>query len=366
MRLIYLASAVSSLVLTACSPGGNPADEPDAGEVVQGGALDDCLDLGGDLEEVSVIDNNVVIAHGEIRSFALSSAGQIAVGSTDGAIKLWSILDPNDPTTTGNGVGYDASFGEGTPVFGALAYTADGSWIAGGSEVGEVSVWSTTTGDNLGAITVGELAITSVAPSPTGDRVAFADASFAGNVRVWNRASGEVSDALVTELWAVNALAWVPSTGALVLAGDWYGVPMVELRDAADPTVVIGSWLNDIEPVTGTILDIALTADESRVVFAGNGFVGDVDLASLADPEPSGRLLPNEHLASSVALTPGETYAVSAGDDGMVRVFDRDTLADRVELAVDGLVAVHIDTATDQIVTAHMDGHIRLIRCAGQ
>lgn len=365
MRTICLTTSIFSLLLTACGTddGPNP-DDPDGGGAVIESALDDCLGEGGTLGEISDIDNNVVVAHGDIRSLALSSGGQIAVGSTDGAIKLWSILDPDDPLTTSNGVGYDAAFGEGTPVFEALGYAPDGAWIVGGNEVGEVSAWSATSGENLGSVQPSELPITSVAVDPSGERVAFSDTSFAGGVRVWNRSSGELSEPLQTELWAVNAVAFVPSTGALVLAGDWYGVPMVELRDAANPTLVVGSWMTEISEFTGTILDVAITADESRVVFAGLSFVGDVELASIGTEEASGRMEIGDHLASSLALTPAESYAITAGADGAVRVWDASSLATGVELPIAGLVGVRTDANTGQIVTAHADGHIRLIGCA--
>jgi len=356
-RVVCLALAV---LATACGtddpdPGVDPPG-PDADVALTG--LDGCFAGGGALSETATIDNNVVVAHGQIRAMAFSATGQMALASTDGAIKLWSIHGDAQGTLAPE-VGYDAAFGEGNPPIGALAYAPDGSWIASGRENAVVNLWSATTGEILATTALGEAPIVSVAVASDGDRVAVADASFAGNIRVWSRSDETATEPLATALWGATTVRFLPN-GLLVTAGDNYGQPWVELHDADDPSQVLWSWV-PFDAFTGSARDVAVSADGSFMVAVGAGFVSVLDLtaaepATLFQAEVATELM-------SVALTPGEGHFVTTDLAGAVRVWATDGTDAADQMTRDGLLGVRSGGDYEQLVTADASGIIRMLGC---
>ncbi len=86
MRHLALAALVLSLALTGCAS----QHEPAAPIVVPPPAAD-CLRADGHLSTILSIDNNDRTAHGGIVSTALADTGRLVVGSSDGALKTWTI-----------------------------------------------------------------------------------------------------------------------------------------------------------------------------------------------------------------------------------------------------------------------------------
>src|SRR5688572_13030425 len=136
-------SVLVCVALAACAGEEDPGPAEDPGTEMTG--LDLCIAEGGALSPVTEIDNNVLVAHGEITAMAFAATGQMALASTDGAIKLWSLREQAEGTIDPE-VGYDAAFGSDNPPIRALAYSPDGSWIASGRESGEVAAWDPATG----------------------------------------------------------------------------------------------------------------------------------------------------------------------------------------------------------------------------
>jgi WD40 repeat protein len=344
------------VALAACGttggPGGDDDDDDDDDDVAMTG-LDRCLADGGALAEVARIDNNVVVAHGEITAVAFSSAGQMALASTDGAIKLWSILGEAEGTLAPE-VGYDAAFGEGNPPIGGLAYAPDGDWIASGRQSGLVTLWSATTGEVLEQIAFSESPVIAVAVSPDASHVAVAHEGT--EVRAWPRGS-EWTDALPTQLWGVATVAYLPD-GRLVTAGHDYGTPAFEVRSASAPATVESYWV-DIARL-GWIRAVAATTDGSRLVAAGDAILLAFDLA-VADAPP--RVIDVEGNLLSVAFSPGGEHVVATDDAGNVRVWDWAALAEKPALAGDATVGVRSEGAYEQLVAPERSGIIRLLGC---
>src|SRR5690348_13288986 len=88
MRDLLFFFAASIILIGCATETGGPGPGPIGGTA---SALDACFARGGHLREVSTIDNVVLTAHGAIHAIDVSSDAQIAVGSEDGSIKLWSV-----------------------------------------------------------------------------------------------------------------------------------------------------------------------------------------------------------------------------------------------------------------------------------
>jgi len=343
------------LSLCACT-GNEDVDPPDPD--ISGVAK--CFDNGDSLAEANLINNNVAVEHGEITDIIIGSTGQIAVASTDGAIKLWSTRDGSGSTL---GVAnYDTAFGSGNPIVRALAYSVDGTRIVSVSDAGVVALWDATIGAGLNELTFGEFPGAAVAISEDATKVAVADESYAGNLTVWSPADGTSIGPLETRLWFAHAVMFLPGSQALVTAGDEYGTPMVEIRDPAEPATVTGTWLAPFE--AGTVVDLALSPDGERLVAVGTGYVAVLDLTSMADEEPAAVItqIP-DHDPVSVTTTPNGDYFVTVGSEGTLRVWDLATATQLQSDELVGAIAGDLEASGELLVTAESGGVIRVLSC---
>lgn len=319
-----------------------------------------CLALGGALSEVDSFDNNIAMDHGGITNLALSESGQVAIASTDGAIKLWTVA--GEPGASPN-VGYDSAFGAGGPVIEALTYVPGTPYLVAGSALGVVSIWDLATQQTVDSFTMGEAAVSAVASSDDASRVATANEF--GDVVVWSQSDGSVSDPLPSALWATNVVAFVPGSGALVTAGHEYGTGMIELRDPDDPATVVGWWRGQNSD-TGPVYDIAMTSDQQHLVAGGDGFVLVIQLANLPGVESAAAVVrPQPEPFISVALSPDEELFVGAAADGTLRMWGTSTgyEIDSARSTLSGVVALRTEPGSDVFVAADNNGVVHLLGC---
>jgi len=338
---------------------------PDAPPKVAMG-LEACFAAGGQLQELDVIDNSEVVDHGAISTIALSVASRIAVATADGAVKLWTIDGrDSEELTSGSHVTYGQPFGMGGHAMRAVEYFPDGIHLATGDEVGRLAVWDVD-GRTTSATLDGPVnRIDAVAVSADGSTVMVGDQDPAGVVarlRTWTPETGAVSDPMHTALWNIWALRPLPGGGRLLAAGHVYSSPVIELHDLNRPTEVEAVWAPRLPPLDVGVTDIAVTRDGSTVVAVG-GFVAVLDVETLATSEH--RVIQMvDHQARSVALTPGDRFFVTLGEEGSVRLWDRTTVSEQGRMDLADPVSIRTDVRTDQLVVADRSGLVHLIGCA--
>lgn len=339
---------VAVLVLGACASESDPGDpDPDVELTV----LDACLAGGGQLVPVTEIDNNVLVAHGEITAMSFAASGQIALASTDGAIKLWSIRDRTAGTIAPD-LDYDAAFGEENPPIGALAYGPDAGWIASGRDSGEVALWDPATGARLEGVAPSEAPVAAIDVTADGSSVAIAQAA---EIRTWSPGAA-ASEPLQTGLWGVAAVRYLPD-GRLVTAGHYYETPEVEVR-LASSLEVEWSWNGD--PRAGWVRDLALSPDGGRLAAGGDGFVWLLDLDA-AELEPVVVDVPGALV--SIAFSPGGEHLFATDDAGQLRILSARDGTEISGPAGSGAVAVRSQPQYDQIVLAEANGIVRFLGC---
>lgn len=203
----------------------------------------------------------------------------------------------------------DADVADGSPVT-AVAFSPDGSLLAGVGPGAEVRVWSVDDGDEVSAFTAGHQA-RAAAFSPDGTRLALAGG---GPVEVWDVESGRSAGA-PAESGTAAAVAWSPAGDRLVGPGA-DGAPTV--WDAGSFEVVAEvpqSRLHEVAVGPGGS-QIAFTALDETAVMVWSPDDGGDDLTRLRghDDEPG-----------AVAWGPaGEMLYSVAAEDG-VRRWDLDT-----------------------------------------
>lgn len=334
---------------TACGGADGGGDDPG----VASSQLDVCLGGGGALAETTRVDNNVLTAHGDVTAVAFAASGQMALGSTDGAIKLWSIRAEAQGTIAPD-LDYDAAFGEDAPPARALAYGPGAAWIASGRDGGVVELWEPTTGALMDGATWSESAVTALDVAPDGAMLAVAHEG--AEMHLW--APGELPGArLDTGLWDTTSVRYLPD-GRMVTAGHFYLTPMVELR-AADGAVV---WTWNDELRQGWVRDVAVSPDGDHLAAAGDEVLLLFDLAA---GDPSAPLVIEvEGALASAAYSPGGEHVVAVDAAGAVRVFDAASGAELTGMPAAGIAAVRAQPAYDQLVAFERGGIVRMLGCA--
>lgn len=338
-----------AILVTVAACGSDPSGSGPDAELV---ALDLCLAGGGDLGAITEIDNNVLTEHGEIVAMDFAPTGQMALASTDGAIKLWSIRDATELTIAPD-LDYDAAFGENSAPVRSLAYRPDGSWIAAGRMSGEVSTWDPTTGEELASASVTDRPVRSVDVAPDGERVAIAYENT--EVREWVPGQ-EPGAVLPTDLWDVAVVRYLPD-GRLATAGHWYNQPEIEIRSASDPAVIEDGWADEVH--SGWIHDVTMSPDGGTLVAAGDRLLVLLDLAGEREPQ----VIDVDANLMAIALSPGGEHAFATDDGGRVHTF---AIADGAELgAMDtaDVVSLRSEQGYEQLIAAHRDGMVRVLAC---
>jgi WD40 repeat protein len=348
---------IFALSLAGCPAqhgGGGEADAAVApgADAAPGGGLARCASGEESLEEIWRVSN----LHGAILAGSLApDTGVLVVTSEDGSVKQWSLGTAGAPTPAGQPV-YGTPFAPRDVVVGAVAFAADGGFVAGGDEEGHALLWAAEDTSLVADLPIGAEPIAAVAITADGAFVTVADTSFGGNVRQWDVADTSVSDPLPTTLWGVTAAAYARDRDLLVLAGDDYGQPSVDLRRSSAPTTVDGSWL-DLVHVGGVS---AIAVSDERIYAAGGGFVAVVPID---DPESGLAADAVFHTAVAVAVAPGGELFVTAGTEGTVRLWDTATRAELASAPIPAPAAMALDAAGERIVVATADGHVLALSC---
>ncbi len=134
----------------------------------------------------------------------------VAVGSTDGTVRLFDPGSPAKPLRTLGGVG--------GPAVKALDVSADGGYLAAASEDRNVRVWRISDG-SLEKIIVGPPSTsTDVAFSPDGKFVALATAD--GAIHIWEWQADHKLAVLRRHVDAINSVQFSPDGNNIITASD--------------------------------------------------------------------------------------------------------------------------------------------------
>jgi hypothetical protein len=207
----------------------------------------------------------------------------ILVSSEDGAVKTWDLPAAGGAPTAPH---YGTPFIDDGQVMRAIAAATPGGTdgFVGLDVTGRAHVWDPSGTALADPIQLVAEEGTFVALDADHTRVAGGTAAFAGGLAVADLATGEVTGPLETELWGIAAARFA-STGALVSVGHWYGCAAIEVRDAADPSVVTGYWDSchwDGPQVQGWFTAVAIAPDGSQAIAVGDSGYARFDLADIA------------------------------------------------------------------------------------
>jgi WD40 repeat protein len=356
LRLSSLSSLSAFLLLAACGDppaSGDDVAEPDAGGVT-GAGLDRCADDGATLGALWNVDN----LHGPIVSMALAGDGTVVLGTSDGAVKQWSLgASPDEAPLEGGRPSYGDPLTESGAEVRALAIGAGGDHVIGGDTAITVRRWSLPDAEDLGSVPLKGSPLTAIAARSAAE-VIVGDEAFGGQMRVISLDSGLAGAVFETALWGVTRFA--THGGDLFTTGHEYGMAAVERRTLDAPEAPADYW-GGLQ-VSGWVRDLAVSPDGAWLALGGDESVlvlaaGDLAAGPVAQ-------LPLTAPARAVAFTASGEHVAVATDDGRVALHPRDLAAEVAAADVPAPVALAVDPSGERLIVASADGRLRGFGCA--
>ncbi len=314
--------------------------------------LERCFHDGGAFLQVGEIDNDDTTEHGEVTTLAVNENLQVAVGSVDGVVKLWT-LDGfvTELNTASFAYGIETSVGVPTDLAFLPGRDGAGMAVVAGDERGLVTSLDVEFSfPNIVGGTEPDTAISAVAVEAIRGLVAHADVSSFGRVTLRDPATGESFGPLETAVEDVRDLAFLE--GALVVAGA--GEHALEVRSGATGETV-GAFVSGEGFAAREIAvagDVLAAVDDGRVRF----FHGADLTAGVAIETPA-------HRSHSIALGQGGRVAFTLGDEGSLRAWSTENGAELGAVALPDGVSVRTDPAGEIVFTAALDGSVRAFVC---
>ena len=332
-----------------------PPTTPTTGDPL---ALTACAAGEGELVAGWSVDNG----HGAVSALAISPTGTVALAGADGSVKLWHIDsgELNWSSSAPSGAAYGSEFGNGGPMA-SLSFDTTGESIAAGDESGSAHIFSAEDGVSLGSWPIGSAAVAAVAQGYDGQIAAAATTAFGGDLHIWSVA-GSPDGPLPTELWFIYDLSIDADREEVIVAGDVYGIPSIEVRSAAFTGAVLG--LVEVHELSGTFVS-ATSLGDGRVLAAGGGALALLNPAGETPDEKILEIAPVEGAAFVSVVALDEDHFAAATGEGSILLGTIDDLTVRASIETSQVAALGLVPGGWQLATAGEDGVLRLHGCEG-
>lgn len=273
---------------------------------------------------------------------------QVAIGTQSGVIELWeSLAAICVKTLVDERPADEAGRALGSPVT-AVAVSADGAWLAAGTEAGEVSLWALDSGQRVCILGMHARAVTDLAFTPDG--AAAVSSSDDGRLDVWQLSSRRRIARLWQRTKRTRSLALHPD-GRRAVAVSAEG--RLDIWDMAEARA-----LHTLRVLGGKGRTVTLSAD-GRWALAGaeSAWVAVIDMDA---PAVIGRLWSHTRGINSVAISRDGTRGLTGADDQTVKFWSLERAARTARPPAHSGPVQAICSAGAMVVSVGADGDLAI------
>jgi WD40 repeat protein len=234
-----------------------------------------------------------------VESIAFAVDGQSFASSADKAIELYD-------SSTGEKL---RTFDSHAAGFYAVAFSANGRWLASGSKDKTVRLWDTGTGREMPALVGHTGYVTSISLSKDGRWLA--SASLDKTIRLWDTTTGQEAVKLTGHEGTVDAIAFSPDTRWLASASYDKTVRLWDVPGGRETRKLLGH--------SGEVTTVAFSADGR---WLASGSVDKTirlwDSTSWAEP----RVVDVARPVNAVAFSPDNKWLAAGANDMTIKLFE--------------------------------------------
>jgi WD40 repeat protein len=241
-----------------------------------------------------------------VESIMFSPDGlQIVSGGYDKTIRFWD-SETGEPRAV-----LSPTFSE---VYGT-AFSPDGRWIASGHKDSIVRIWDAVSGEQ-GPVLIGHTSVvTGLSFSPNGQRIA--SSSNDHSIRLWDASTGAPVSILTGHNTAVWSVAFSPDGLQLASGGDDNKVRLWEVNS---------NWTSvESRGQACAVWKAAYSLDGQVIVSHHNGYTVQQWNSTTGGPLPPSIKFSGSLCVGAVTFSPDGSQIATAGDDCVIRLWDRQT-----------------------------------------
>ncbi len=265
----------------------------------------------------------------------------LAGGSSDGTVQLWdAVSGAPKATLTGH-----------TGAVTSVAYSPDGATLATGSRDSTVWLRDAVSGAPKATLTGHTGYVNSVAYSPDG--TTLASGSDDSTVRLWDAVSGAPKATLTGHTDAVRSVAYSPDGATLATRSGDHTVRLWDAVSGAPKATLTGHG--------NSVTSVAYSPDGATLATGSRD--GTVRLWDAVSGTPKATLTGHTGYVYSVAYSPdGATLATAGGRDGTVWLWDAVSGTHKATLTGHGNSVTSVAYSPDgtTLATVSRDGTVRL------
>jgi WD40 repeat protein len=301
----------------------------------------------------SVVDSNLLFNIGSLASVVTKATNPESQYSYSynlmGMKPFWATLLQTDVWTniTNNSMGSAVN---------AVALSPNGNYLAVGLANNDIKILNPNTGATVVTLSGHTAAITSVAFSPDGTKIATASASATNNIKIWETSGWTNTQTLTHTSLGVNALAWNPA-GTSLASGATAATDNLIVWQVSDWSTVASKTHSSVG-----VLSVAFSLDGTVLASGSDDISNNIKIWETSGWKNTQTLSDHTNSVTSVAFNPAGTRLASASKDDLIKIWNTSgwTVTQTITASAGDVNAVSFKNDGKLLASAHADNSLRV------